>query len=91
MAFFSYAKVSRDYASLTWKSILDVLKVVDAKPLSRVHGNATAESVCPVCRGVFTAAHSGEHPAKMHQFCDACWGNRKVDCEFFAAMCEDNV
>ena len=97
LAFFSYAKVSRDYATMSWKSILDVLKVVDAQPLERLHGGASADPVCPVCSSVFPLSVCTKGTSKsvlgasVKQFCDDCYVNKRADCIVFADMCANNV
>jgi hypothetical protein len=92
LAFFTYAKVSRDYANKTWGSIEAAIRVMDAVPLERVHGGCGDDPVCSVCKNVFVGSQCDKDPAKMKRFCDECWlGPRNADCRVFLAMCVDNV
>ena len=89
LAFFSYAKVSRDYANKTWGSIGSALRVMDAVPLERVHGGCGDLPVCPVCKSSFVGSQG---PTDVKRFCDDCWsGPRNSECRVFLAMCVDNV
>ena len=92
LAFFSYAKVSKAYVGHSWNSVKAAFRVMDAKPLSVLHGGAVEGPVCPICGRVFPVVAAANTPAVLRQFCVACYtGPNKVKCQEFLAAYGNNV